>query len=68
MCYEKEHIGRKTGKLLGCEQFRQLEQNCDNIAKKNEKELIKKLLYIRKKMEDTGQYLRSTAGKAVWIS
>ena len=44
----------KLEKVLDCEQFRKLEKSCDNIVMKNEKELNKELLVMRKKREDTG--------------
>ena len=40
---------QKLEKIIDCEQFRKLEKSCDNIVMKNEKELNKELLDMRKK-------------------
>ena len=50
---KKSTYAEKLEKVLDCEQFRKLEKSCD-IVMKNEKELSKELLDMRKKREDTG--------------
>ena len=46
---KKSTYSEKLEKVLDCEQFRKLEKSCDNIVMKNEKELNKELLDMRKK-------------------
>ena len=48
-CVMKESTYAETlEKVLDCEQLRQLEKSCDNILMKNENELNKELLDMRK--------------------
>ena len=46
---KKSTYVEKLEKVLDCEQFRKLEKSCDNIVKRNEKELNKELLDMGKK-------------------
>ena len=46
---EKSTYAEELEKVLDCEQFRKLEKSCNNIVTKNEKELNKELLVMRKK-------------------
>ena len=46
---KKNRYGEKLENVLDCEHFRKLEKSCDNIVMKNEKELNKKHLDMRKK-------------------
>ena len=51
---KKSTYAEKLEKVRDCEQFRKLEKSCDNIVMKNEKQLNKELLDMRKKREVTG--------------
>ena len=46
---KKSMYAEKLEKVLDCEQFRKLEKSFDNIVMKNEKELNKEFLDMRKK-------------------
>ena len=46
---KKSTYAEQLEKVLDCEQFRKLEKSCDIIVMKNQKELNKKLLDMRKK-------------------
>ena len=46
---KKSTDAKKLEKVLDCKQFRKLEKSCNNIVMKNEKELNKELLDMRKK-------------------
>ena len=46
---KKSTYAEKLEKVFDCEQFRKLQTSCDNIVMKNEKELNKELLDMRKK-------------------
>ena len=49
MLFKKSKYAEKLEKVLDCEQFKKLEKSCDNIVRKNGKELNKELLDMRKK-------------------
>ena len=51
---KKSTYAEKLEKVLDCEQLRKREKSCDNIVMKNEKELNKELLDMRKNGKDTG--------------
>ena len=50
---KKSTYAEKLEEVLYCEQFRKIERSCDNIVTKNEKQLKKKLLDLRKKEKIT---------------
>ena len=45
---KKSTYAEKLERILYCEQLRKLEKSCDNIVMKNEKDLNKELLVMRK--------------------
>ena len=64
--FKKSTHAEKMEKVLVCKQFRKLEKSCDNIVMKNEKELNKELLDMRKKWKipvQVYQALRSTGAQ-----